>query len=61
MTPNAIPALLLLASLVGIAWALKWARDRAPGLGAGKGGPSLRVLSSLALGPQQRVVTVEIG
>ena len=60
MTQNAIPALVLLAVLVGIAWALKWARGRVPGLVAGTG-PSLRVLSSLALGPQQRVVTVEIG
>jgi flagellar protein FliO/FliZ len=60
MTQNAIPALVLLAVLVGIAWALKWARGRVPGLGAGAG-PSLRILSSLALGPQQRVVTVEVG
>jgi flagellar protein FliO/FliZ len=60
MTQNAIPALVLLAVLVGIAWALKWARGRVPGMGAGTG-PSLRILSSLALGPQQRVVTVEIG
>ena len=62
MTQNAIPALVLLAVLVGIAWALKWARGRVPGLGASAGnGPSLRILSSLALGPQQRVVTVEVG
>ena len=60
MTQNAIPALVLLAVLVGIAWALKWARGRVPGMGPASG-PTLRILSSLALGPQQRVVTVEVG
>ena len=63
MLQNAIPALVLLALMVGIAFALKWARGRVPGLAgvAGQQGPALRVLSSLSLGPQQRVVTVQVG
>ena len=63
MLQNALPALLLLALMVGIAFALKWARGRVPGLAgvAGQQGPALRVLSSLSLGPQQRVVTVQVG
>ena len=60
MLQNAMPALLLLALMVGLAFALKWARRRLPGI-AGHSGPALRVLSSLSLGPQQRVVTVQVG
>jgi flagellar protein FliO/FliZ len=61
MLQNAIPALLLLALMVGIAFALKWARGRLPGVAGQGNGPALRVLSSLSLGPQQRVVTVQVG
>jgi flagellar protein FliO/FliZ len=61
MLQNAIPALLLLALMVGIAFALKWARARLPGVAGQGNGPALRVLSSLSLGPQQRVVTVQVG
>ena len=60
MLQNAMPALLLLALMVGLAFALKWARRRLPGI-TGHSGPALRVLSSLSLGPQQRVVTVQVG
>lgn len=60
MLQNAIPALLLLALMVGIAFALKWARHRLPGA-VGHSGPPMQVLSSLSLGPQQRVVTVQVG
>ena len=38
MWQNAWPALVLLALMVGIAWALKWARGRMPGRGAAKVG-----------------------
>jgi flagellar protein FliO/FliZ len=63
MFQNAWPALLLLVLLVGIAWALKWARGRMPGLPGvpGQHGPALKVLGSQALGPQQRVVTLQVG
>ncbi|WP_137919915.1 flagellar biosynthetic protein FliO [Hydrogenophaga sp. 2FB] len=60
MLQNSIPVLVLLAILVGIAFALKWARRRLPGA-AGHNGPPMQLLSSLSLGPQQRVVTMQIG
>jgi flagellar protein FliO/FliZ len=60
MLQNAMPALLLLALMVGLAFALKWARRRLPGA-VGHSGPPMQVLSTLSLGPQQRVVTVQIG
>ena len=63
MLQNALPAVLLLAVMVGIALALKWARGRLPGLpasGAAAKGPSMQLLGSLSLGPQQRLVTVQV-
>src|SRR5690606_27898454 len=66
MWQNAWPALVLLALMVGIAWSLKWARGRFPGLAGlpgvpGQQGPALKLLGSLSLGPQQRVVTLQVG
>ncbi|OSZ67224.1 flagellar biosynthetic protein FliO [Hydrogenophaga sp. IBVHS2] len=65
MLQNALPAVLLLAIMVGIALALKWARGRVPGLPGLPGasaarGPSLQLLTSLSVGPQQRVITVQV-
>jgi flagellar protein FliO/FliZ len=60
MLQNALPALALLAIMVAMAFALKWARHRLPGA-VGHSGPPMQVLSSLSLGPQQRVVTVQVG
>ncbi|QHE88107.1 FliO/MopB family protein [Hydrogenophaga sp. BPS33] len=60
MLQNLTPVLVLLAVLVGIAFALKWARRRLPGA-AGHSGPPMQLLSQLSLGPQQRVVTMQIG
>lgn len=63
MLQNALPAVLLLAIMVGIALALKWARGRLPGMPAGGAvakGPALQLLSSLSVGPQQRVITVQV-
>ncbi len=60
MLQNATPAIVLLIVMVGIAWLLQRYRRQLPGA-AGRAGPALRVLSSLALGPQQRVVTLQIG
>lgn len=66
MWQNAWPALVLLALMVGIAWALKWARGRVPGFPGlpgvpGQSGPFVKVLGSVSLGPQQRVVTLQVG
>jgi flagellar protein FliO/FliZ len=60
MLQNAAPALVLLIVMVGVAWALQRYRRHLPGA-ARQAGPSLQVLSALALGPQQRVVTVQVG
>lgn len=64
MLQNAMPAFILLAVMVVIAIALQRFRRQLPGLGIGLGsrqGPALKVLSALNLGPQQRVVTVQVG
>lgn len=60
MLQNALPALGLLALMVLLAWALQRWRKHLPGLPA-QGGPALQVLHTVALGPQQRLVTVQIG
>lgn len=49
--------LLLLAALP---WLLRWARTRVA-TAAGAGDSQSRFISAVAVGPQQRVVTVEVG
>jgi len=53
-----VPALALLGGLAALAWAVRWLRRRLPA-GVG-GGTALRVVSQLMLGPQQRIVVVEL-
>ena len=60
MLQNALPAFGLLVLMMLVAWLLKRSRHQIAGL-SGHTGPSLRVINSLALGPQQRVVTVQVG
>ena len=60
MLQNAAPAVLLLVLMVIAAWLLVRFRDRLPGA-AQRSGPALQVLGALALGPQHRVVTVQVG
>ena len=60
MFQNAAPALALLVIMVVMALVLKRFRRHIPGA-ALQGGPKLQLLSSLSLGPQQRVVTVQVG
>lgn len=60
MLQNATPALILLVVMLALAWGLKRWRAHLPGVSR-QGGPALRVLSSMSLGPQQRVVTVQVG
>lgn len=50
---------LFLALLVGVAYALRWYQRR-HGLGMVPG-LSANIISTVAVGPQQRVVTVEVG
>ena len=60
MLQNALPAVGLLVLMVLLAWALQRWRQHLPGLAA-HGGPALRVLNTVSLGPQQRLVTVQVG
>lgn len=60
MFQNALPAVVLLIVMMGVAWALQRYRRHLPGVARSRG-PALQVMSSLSLGPQQRVVTVQLG
>lgn len=60
MLQNALPAVGLLAAMLLAAWLLQRWRRHLPGV-ARQAGPALKVMSSLPLGPQQRVVTVQVG
>ncbi|WP_374406420.1 FliO/MopB family protein [Hydrogenophaga sp.] len=60
MLLNAAPAIALLLLMVGAAWLLQRYRRHLPGV-AHRTGPALQVLGAVALGPQQRVVTVQVG
>lgn len=60
MLQSALPALGLLLLMVLLAFALQRWKRHLPGMGH-PGGPALRVMQSVALGPQQRLVTVQVG
>jgi flagellar protein FliO/FliZ len=60
MLQSALPALGLLLLMVLLAFALQRWRKHLPGI-AHQAGPSLKVMSSVSLGPQQRLVTVQVG
>jgi flagellar protein FliO/FliZ len=60
MLQNAAPAIVLLIVMMGIAWLLQRYRRHLPGA-AHRAGPRLQVLGGVALGPQQRVVTLQVG
>jgi len=51
---------LLIAALAALPWLIRRLQQQRAGVQAGAGGAS-RVLSAVAVGPQQRVVTVEVG
>ena len=59
MTQTIVSVVLFLVILALLPLAIRWYQQRAPG-GAGVGAAS-RIVSSLAVGPQQRVVTIEVG
>lgn len=60
MLQNALPAVGLLVLMVLVAWALQRWRRHLPGLPL-QAGPALKVIHSVSLGPQQRVVTLQVG
>ncbi|MDM7456964.1 MAG: flagellar biosynthetic protein FliO [Tepidimonas sp.] len=53
-----LPALGLLVALAAMAWGVQWLRRRQTR--AAGGGAALRVTAQLMVGPQQRVVVVEL-
>ena len=53
-----LPALGLLVALAALAWGVQWLRRRQ--LGTASGAAALRVTAQLMVGPQQRVVVVEL-
>jgi len=55
-------ALFALVLVVGLILLLSWLAKRVPGLGGGGvANPALRIVGSLALGPRDRLVVVEVG
>jgi flagellar protein FliO/FliZ len=54
------PLVLAIAVLAAIPFGLKWLQRRM-GVGAVGGSVSAKVISAVAVGPHQRVVTVEVG
>ncbi len=63
MTQTLITVALFVLALAMVPMGIKWLQSRAM-VGQGQGpaaGAASRVLSAVAVGPQQRVVTVEIG
>lgn len=57
--PSFAPALMLLALLLAAAWGVKWLRQRYA-IGGAPDAQALKVISSLAVGPQQRVMVLEL-
>ena len=60
MLQNALPAVGLLLAMMVVAWLLQRWRRHLPNMSR-QTGPSLKVMNALPLGPQQRVVTVQVG
>ncbi|WP_406626405.1 FliO/MopB family protein [Acidovorax sp. SDU_ACID1] len=60
MTQTLLLIVLFIGALAALPWLIRRLQQRQAGLLAAPGGAS-RVLSAVAVGPQQRVVTVEVG
>src|SRR6218665_2625994 len=61
MTLNLLPSVAVLLFVGARAWLAWLVRCPRPGAGGPASGAAARVLSEVAVGPQQRVVTVEVG
>jgi len=59
MTQTIVSVVLFLVILALLPLAIRWIQQRAPGSAATNA--ASRIVSTLAVGPQQRVVTVEVG
>ncbi|MDB5848721.1 MAG: flagellar biosynthesis protein FliO [Rhodoferax sp.] len=60
MSQTLLLVVLFVALMAMLPLAIKWMQRRTGGAGA-IGGTNSRVISAVAVGPQQRVVTVEVG
>ncbi len=60
MLQNALPAVGLLVLMVLLAWALQRWKKHLPGA-ATPAGPTLKVLNAVVVGPQQRLLSVQVG
>lgn len=60
MLQNALPAVGLLVLMMLLAWALQRWKKHLPGIAA-PAGPTLKVLNTVAVGPQQRLLSVQVG
>ncbi|MBS0292610.1 MAG: flagellar biosynthetic protein FliO [Proteobacteria bacterium] len=60
MTQTLLLVVLFVAALAALPWLIRRLQQQRAGLQAGAGAGS-RVVSAVAVGPQQRVVTVEVG
>jgi flagellar protein FliO/FliZ len=60
MMESAVSVGIFLVLLACVPLALKWYKQKVPGPGGEVGGQA-RFISALAVGPHQRVVTIEVG
>lgn len=60
MTQTFVTVAIFVLLLAMVPMGIKWLQMRSPAMGAAAGAGS-RVISAVAVGPQQRVVTVEVG
>ena len=61
MTQTLSVVVLFIAGIACLPWLVRWVQQRKGTLGASGAFAASRVLSAVAIGPQQRVVTVEVG
>ena len=61
MTQTLVIVVLFVAAMAALPWLVRRVQLRHAAGGGAPGGAASRVLSAVAVGPQQRVVTVEVG
>ena len=61
MTQSLASVVVFIALLALVPWALRWVKKRQGLLPTSGAGSASRIVSALGVGPQQRVVTVEVG
>ena len=64
MTQALLSVVAFIAVLAMLPWGIKWVQRRAAAggvAGAGAGHAASRIVAAVAVGPQQRVMTIEVG